>query len=228
MLEANGFHYAQVYTRITFDNESAYPLFVFDALAALDDVQAEQVIKMLQHPLIERILDTEMKTIEAWDEAGPVMNPPQQQTASVHTLRPAAKPAEPAKANDDLAIPPHLKAGGQTEAQKKIAELEAQLAAAKAPPPEPEPDLTPEQQKIKDLEAQLAAAKGGATAAKPGRPRGAPRRTPAVAPTNMSSAPAEPAAASVTPVQENLPGTGNGEDPIAKINQTLSKAKSLI
>ena len=41
LLEANGFHYAQVHTRVTFsgDEDISYPLMEFDALAALDDVQ---------------------------------------------------------------------------------------------------------------------------------------------------------------------------------------------
>lgn len=67
-LEANGFHYAQVWTRITFEPQSAYPLFVFDAMSALNDVQAQQVIKMMNHPLIDRILNTELRTAEAWDD----------------------------------------------------------------------------------------------------------------------------------------------------------------
>jgi hypothetical protein len=220
VLAANGFHYAQVYTRITFDNEAAYPLFVFDALQALDDVQAEQVVRMLKHPLVEQILSSNVRFDDGGGEG------PAQPSASVHTLRAPAKPAKPAapapvQAPDDLAIPDHLKAQALTPEQQKIADLEAQLAAAKAPKaPEP-PKLTPEQQKIKDLEDQLAAAKAGAAPApaRVGRPRGP--RTPAVAPTNMDSQKA---------ADTELPGAGNPppDDAISRINATLNKAKELI
>jgi len=69
MLGANGFHYAAVWTRITFEPEAAYPLFVFDAVAALNDIQADQVLSMINHPQIDRILDAEQSSVEAWDES---------------------------------------------------------------------------------------------------------------------------------------------------------------
>jgi hypothetical protein len=113
MLEANGFHYAAVWTRITFEAESAYPLFKFDAVAALDDVQAEQVLKMVEHPVIDRILDAEQATVEAWDDSA----------QSVHSSIGAATPVTPSAPvtpssapvtqgngkTDDLTIPEHLR-----------------------------------------------------------------------------------------------------------------------
>jgi hypothetical protein len=69
LLEANGFHYAAVWTRVTFDGETSYPLFNFDAIAALSDPQADQVLTMVKHPMIDRILDAEQSTVEAWDES---------------------------------------------------------------------------------------------------------------------------------------------------------------
>ena len=85
MLEAATFHYASVWTRITFESESAYPLFNFDAIAPLNDVQADQVLAMVKHPVIDRILDTESVTVEAWDESA----------ASVHSSI-KAEPVQPA------------------------------------------------------------------------------------------------------------------------------------
>jgi hypothetical protein len=72
MLETNGVNYCQVWTRVTFlsgPNAPAYPVFDFDAKAALTDQQAVQVIEMLEHPMIDRILNLELTQTEAWDES---------------------------------------------------------------------------------------------------------------------------------------------------------------
>lgn len=90
LLQANGFHYAAVWTRITFDPESAYPLFNFDAIAALNDIQADQVLVMVNHPQIDRILDADQSSVEAWDESA----------QSVHA---AINPNAPATAADAMA-----------------------------------------------------------------------------------------------------------------------------
>jgi len=49
-------NYATVWTRISFVKNLSFPMFDFDALAPLNDEQAAQVLKMLEHPLIDRIL----------------------------------------------------------------------------------------------------------------------------------------------------------------------------
>ena len=203
-LGANSLHYAQVHTRITF-GESLFQ-FDFDAMAALDDVQATQVGRMLNHPLIPRILDEEV--VPSGDgEARP--------TANIHVLQ----RAEPKQVEAPKALPAPVK----NEAADEIAQLKAKLAALQAPEPEPEPELTAEQKEIAELKAQLAAAAQPKGGAKLGRPRGP--RTPAVAPANMDSE--QLTEKPVEIMAKDLPVPGN-DDPIARINQTLSKAKELI
>ena len=225
LLEANSFHYAQVHTRVTFsgDENISYPLMEFDALAALDDVQAQQVLKALNHPLINLILDGEVQAADAGEEnyRAPV-------SATVHTLRPATKAEpkkeepKPAKAADPAPVQ------ALSPAEQEIADLKARLAAAvKAAEPEPEPELTPQEKEIAELKAKLAAAEAGEKPkARGGRPRGATNRTPAVAPTNMDS---EKLAGPTLPEPVGpTPANDGAEDPIARINKTISNAKALI
>jgi len=91
-----------------------------------------------------------------------------------------------------------------TPEQQKIRDLEAQLAAAKAPQPEPEPVLTPEQLKIKELEAQLAATK---TAKPRGRPRTQPVGPPTTAPTQAGNG-----TVATLPANDEPPTTPVGND----------------
>jgi hypothetical protein len=108
MLEANGVNYCQVWTRVTFLAGQAYPVFDFDAKAALNDAQAEQVVGMLEHPLIDRILNLELEQVEAWDESAQEVHrtikpqPTDDKPVAMTQTQPQAQP------HDDLAIPPHL------------------------------------------------------------------------------------------------------------------------
>src|SRR5215470_101893 len=56
-LRGMGVNYATVWTRVSFVKNLSYPLMEFDAMAGLNDDQADQVLKMREHPLIERILN---------------------------------------------------------------------------------------------------------------------------------------------------------------------------
>lgn len=242
LLEANGFHYAQVHTRVTFsgDENISYPLMEFDALSALDDVQAQQVLKALNHPLINLILDGEVQAADAGEDA--YRTP----SATVTVLRPATKKeeAKPAKAADPNVVQPKPEL---SEAEQEIADLKAKLAATIAATPPPLPPLTPQEQEIIELKAKLAEAANAANAAihanagetdrralpstyekkgKGGRPRGSTNRTPAVAPTDMDS---EKLAGPALPEPVGEPANdGEGEDPIARINRTIANAKGLI
>jgi hypothetical protein len=168
-LEANGFHYAQVWTRLTFEPQSAYPLFNFDAMAALNDAQAQQVVKMMNHPLIERILNTELRMAEAWDEPAPnpsqvqVATPAQPQPAShapqqaAHAPPPAQTeadrqfgqphhghpPATAGQAQDDLTIPEHLR-----RPQPSAPPQQAVQPVQPPPPSGPAPGTAPVQQEV--------------------------------------------------------------------------------
>ena len=138
LLEANTFHYASVWTRITFESESAYPLFNFDALAALNEVQADQVLAMVKHPMIDRILNAESVTVEAWDESA----------ESVHSsikAEPVVKQAAEAAASP--VVPPIQTPDEQREVADLMAKAKAyqdnavaaQAALARAAPlPQPE------------------------------------------------------------------------------------------
>jgi hypothetical protein len=55
-LRGMGVNYATVWTRVSFVKNLSYPLMDFDAIAGLTDEQADQVLKMREHPLIPRIL----------------------------------------------------------------------------------------------------------------------------------------------------------------------------
>jgi len=225
-LEVNGFHYAQVHTRITFERgpEISYPLFKFDALAALDDVQAAQVIKALKHPLVEQILTTAVQAgDDLWNEAAGDRAQPAPAAGTVHKLKPVETKAEPRP--------------NQEPAPAKPAESPAvQAEPDKTGPVRKEPPLSQQDREIADLKAKLAALEGRAEAPaekpKRGRPRQNGTRTPQVAPTNMDSEklagpalpePVGPSAAA----NDGLPAPGN--DPaLDQINQTLNRAKDLI
>jgi hypothetical protein len=113
MLEANGVNYCQVWTRVTFLAGQSYPVFDFDAKAALNDAQAEQVIAMLDHPLVERILNLELEQTEAWDESAQEVHrnikPPTDDKPVPMTQTQAAP-------SDDLEPPAHLKRTPEPEA----------------------------------------------------------------------------------------------------------------
>lgn len=177
-----GYRTIEVWTRLAFDEKSAFPLFEFDAIRALSENEGAEVahVMLTQRETIDRI-----KSGNANDAPRP-LSLAAPATTPVTPVTPTKTQASP---EPDLTIPAHLNraAPALTPEQAKIKELEAALAAAKAPPPPPEPELTPEQKKIKELEAALAAAKAGpATAAKPARGRSA--RTPAVSPEPTDSA----------------------------------------
>lgn len=243
-LEGVQFHYAQVHTRVNWvpGGEQTFQMD-FDALTALDDAQARKVVKMLKHPMLDRMLDEEFTPL-AGDENQNASTPaPEVQKMAVLGAAAAAEPA-PAQASQLAAAaggaggkeppePPVTAAAAapqpkppMTPAEQRIAELEAQLAAAKAPAPEPEE--TPEERRIRELEEQLATAKAGAA---PKPRRGAPRkngRTPAVQPTDMDSAKlAGPPLPEPVGPGEDVPAPGN--DPaLDQINATLNRARSLI
>ena len=179
----------------------------------LDDVQAEQVIKVLQNPMIDRMLDEEIGMAGGdVDDAAPSA------MGTVHKMADVSEKPAPAKASDTKPVQ------AQTPAEK--------------PAPAPEvtdvPELTPAEQEIADLKAKLAALEGGAKP-KRGRPRQNGARTPQVAPTNMDSAelkgpplpepvgPPLPKAAA----NDSLPGAG--KDPaLDALNATLNRAKELL
>lgn len=92
-LGAHSLRFFEVWTRFSFDPTKAYPEFVADAIASLSDQQAAQVIEMMEDPLIDRILNTEIEgvTDTALQTTGVVAGTPSP-TPSVVPPTPAAMP----------------------------------------------------------------------------------------------------------------------------------------
>jgi hypothetical protein len=182
-----------VVTRMTFDTEESFPKIKFQALRGLTEKEAAEVEQVLDHPMLNSVLvgkDQAAFIDPEQDEQDPAGGLP-----PTGGLPPADSPAKPGWEKTATVITPPTPPSkpepkpepkpALTPEQQKIADLEAQLAAAKAPKPEPKPEpvLTPEQLKIRELEAQLAATK---TAPKT---RGRPRTTPVGPPTGSVTAP---------------------------------------
>jgi hypothetical protein len=214
LLAANGAHYAQVWTRITFA-EGLFE-FDFDAKGFLDDVQAAQAVKALQNPMVDRILDEEI-VMMAGDSEGSARS----DVGTVHKLKDISEPA-PAE--------PRATPGVQAQPEKEKP-APAPAETSKTTDITDAPKLTPAEQEIADLKAKLAAMeKDAADKPKRGRPRQNGPRTPQVAPTNMDSAalagPPLPAPVGPAPEQDLQ---APGKDPaLDAINATLNRAKVLI
>src|SRR5262245_21006151 len=211
-----GFRFFEVWTRLSFAQDSDFPLFVFDAYAPLDEEQGVMVIKMMNDPLVERILTTDIAAVEGYDtpadteQPTPAANPPP-------VSQPKAKPS---------AMPPP---GGMPAA---------------SPPPKPDTQqlvldalkgLSPEQL------AQVLAGLGGEQPAKATTKGATKPRTPTPSPKPQDSAAAAkpsmmpppgggaPANQPVTAGSNGSNGhddTGNGDDDTAA--KILAKIGSLV
>jgi hypothetical protein len=232
MLEANGFHYAAVWTRITFEPESAYPLFKFDAMAALDDVQADQVLKMLEHPMIDRILDAESAAVEAWDDSAQSVHSSIGAAAAPSGTVVTSGASVPASGNQvtsgnsqpvqPVTPPPPSAPAPSAPPQQQPAQpaTPAQPAQPAQPQQAAEPDEPQAEQPLPTLPpgvtlppgmtpemaaaflSQFAGAQGGAQ--KPARTR---RRTPPVSPAQTDSAAVTGLAGPALPAPVGIPAT---------------------
>ena len=185
-----------VVTRMTFDTDPgvSFPKIKFQALRGLSNDEGELVNAQMEHPGLNSILHG--KDVAAYidpqtdeeDAAGGLPPTGGLPPASSKWAQPVTPGGNPPTNTPDLAptmttpppAPPVL-----TPEQQQIADLQAQLAAAKAIQPEPEPEpappvLTPEQMKIAELQAQLAEAKQT-------KPRGRPRSKPVGPPTDTGN-----------------------------------------
>jgi hypothetical protein len=205
MLETNGVNYCQVWTRVTFlsgPNAPAYPVFDFDAKAALNDEQAVKVIEMLEHPMIDRILDLELNQTEAWDESA----------EEVHrNIKPPAddKPVamtQPKPAQDDLEPPAHLKRTPAAEPEQAPANL----------PEEPPPGVD-----AATWAAFLAMQKGQPTKRTGRAPAKDGKRTPQVSPEPTDSA-------AVVAKQTQAAAAADGPVAIVPSGEILSKLMDTI
>lgn len=189
MLKANAAPYSAIATRIGFDPSEAYPKMTFEPIAALTDDQMRQVLKMQDHPLVERIVQEQLESVAA--QPSQPTPAPTQQAAPATPPAPANDPNDPGPPPAFLTktaapvtpqvTPPSNPFGQVPTVPAETAPTPQAVAQAVAPPQPTQTTevLTPAEAKIRELEAQLAAMKApdaGATK----RPRKA--RTPPVAP----------------------------------------------
>jgi hypothetical protein len=226
MLEANHFSYTMVWTRIGFEPSevAAYPMFKFDAMAALNDVQADQVIRMLNHPLIDRILEAEVVSTEAWDESAQEVHqsikPPPPPVAAVPSKVTDVEPEEPAEK-----APPAATA--------------APVVAGKPPATVTMPNgmvLTMEQLQALSPDQIRAMSGNGSAPAEAPAPAGPAKRqtkprTPPVSPTPTDSAKVTGMSGNdlptpvpmPVPAQAAKPAANGGADPASKLLQTIDE-----
>jgi len=116
-------------TKLSFDYDVAYPKIVFEALGFLNDDQAQQVVDVMQNPLIERMLFDAgpIESAPAAGAAGEIAGKPPaaMQSATVTPLRRAA--STPAAEPPPIQEPPPPEPAPEPEPE---------------PPPEPEAATT--------------------------------------------------------------------------------------
>ena len=143
-LDKVGFPAHAVATVISFDTSEAYPSLVFEAMRPLTADEFKQVLALRDSEQVKQML---------FDEDGGHAPPSQKQVAapSVSALVGAVNPAAEEQAPEE------------SEADRRIRELEAALAAkqpqAAVVEPPPPPVESEAERRIRELEEQLAAAK---------------------------------------------------------------------
>lgn len=131
-LEAMGYPYQAVATRIAFDHEQAYPKFVFTAIRALDDAEAAKIVDLVKDVRTDRILNASEAT-----SAPPPAAPPAPKPETFFEQPPAAtppKPTPPAPAAVAAPLPPHDPVTGEVtedEDERLIRLAQERLAAKK-------------------------------------------------------------------------------------------------
>lgn len=215
-----GFRFFEVWTRISFDQQSAYPLFVYDAFAPLTDAQAQQVVKALEDPVIDRILNSEIVGVEDVAEIPAQVSQPQPAApAQPAPLTPA--PLTPAPVGQpDLTIPAHLQRTAPQAAPQPMTPPAAPTPPANQPQASPTrpPGMTDVEwnQYLEFLKSKAQPAPA-ATPAKRTRARTQP----------VSPQPTTAPAAQETAAPQPVTGAGNGvaqpanNDAIAKIGEAL-------
>jgi len=126
MLAEAGFPFYGVWTRISFAEQSAFPLFEFDAQRQLTDEEATKVLKMQDDPLVERILNSEV-------EAGDIDRPTVPTTTAATPAampKPVPAPVPTPAASPPLALVPPAPA--KTQEQIEYEEFQAFKAARAA------------------------------------------------------------------------------------------------
>jgi hypothetical protein len=135
-LQAYGYPYYAVATRIAFDVNEAYPKFVFTAIRPLTDAEAEVVLDMRDDPRVNSILSESVETVHH----EPVAALPATPFEQPQTLTPAPAPephpgsvaaAQAAEANKQAQTPATPAVAAEPGKRKRRTQAEM-LAAAEA------------------------------------------------------------------------------------------------
>lgn len=167
-LDRAGVHYFAVATRLSFDPNAAYPLLTFSPARMLTDMEAGQVVQVMQNPVIERMLSAAQQPTAASPQSQPhapvvppqarapappapmpppVMAPqpmpmvqPQQPVQAQQPIwQPQPQPQYEVVASTDPAATPPVPVLNPATGQWEL----PQQAAPPAPPPMPIPVLNP-------------------------------------------------------------------------------------
>lgn len=192
-LMGHGFPYFAVATRILFDMEKAYPRFMFSAIRALTDQEADDVLAMRDDPRTKRITDEAVEFLDGPAEAPAEQAPPvaksifeqppgavPQAMATQQVTQPQTQsPVQAPEAAPATPAPARRKKAAQTPSEPQ------QAAAQQAPLPLHDPE-TGEIDEEAELMAKLEAAKARKAAA------AAQAAAPAPAPVKQKAAPPPP------------------------------------
>ena len=142
-LHMQGYHYSGVVMRCSFDHEASHPKIIFTPIRVLNDHEAQEIVVLQDSPTVERILSEEVAEVRADPKQAaapqaPIITPPltvQQKTAEFgKTVTTAAttafNPGTPPEVQQQE-LPPPVQ---MTAEQRRIAELEAKLAAMETKP----------------------------------------------------------------------------------------------
>jgi hypothetical protein len=123
-----GYEMHEVWTRISFEPTTAHPVFVFDAVGVLDAAQQALVAEVMDDPIIDRILNTEIVGAEGYDEPASATAP-----APTPASTPAPTPTPAPTLQGNLPLPPP----GLTAAE--WAAIQSMRQPVSPPPPPPPP-----------------------------------------------------------------------------------------
>lgn len=138
-LQAHGYPYFAVATRISFDSTEAFPKFVLTAMRPLTDDEADVILELQEDTRTVQILNAQVEAVHHEPQAAQVPTSPFEQPAAqpaakpvtqpaVEVTAPAAQPAQP------VANPPAEQAqvAGAPRKRRTKAEMEAAAAQLKA------------------------------------------------------------------------------------------------
>lgn len=150
-IQAYGFPYFAVATRISFDVAESFPKFVFNAIRPLTDAEADIIIEMQNGPQVQTILNQSVEIVHhepdvqvaktPFEQAAQVPQQPAAQPAAAAQTQqpaqpqtPAAVPQQPAQAQAPApAAPAPRKRRTKAEMEAAAAELAAKRNGGAAP-----------------------------------------------------------------------------------------------